>query len=585
MPGFNDASMNAAAFENLVVDSSLIVGRQLAGYPSGDFTLYELIATSNALSASDRQEVEAYLAAKWGFTLPPNHPYKDFQPSGDQWIIPDLPTTISGLVSWLDMTYPGQTGTNIVDRVGGSFSLRGSTLDLSNINNHPSLFFPGTTNTALYRYPINYPPFGSGLFVFTVSDTRTSLPIIAFSGSPLLSYNGNNNLLSIGNTDGYGNITEPSPISVTLNTGPNLVFFAWDGINYYLSANGQSPVVGFHAELQTSDKFTVGMDYKLFTGVIPRMNFGELVVYSQYFEQSERQLLEGYLAWKWNIEGNLPSGHPYAKESPIGATVAEVSPLNIPAQIPSLITWLDAADSETFMVSGQNVSWYDKSATSDVFEKFGLNGQPSFTYTNTGKGPSLPGVYFNGITSLVGNIDTDIYNQPWSCFLVATILGNAQVFTGGFQYGGGTLGNSFGFYSQGGSAVSPMQGSADVYMNSFNPIQPGGPYVFFAQIYGVNGNTPSNAGGCFQFSSPPSRQGTNGQNYQPYPVIQTPWILGTCPGSPISQNFYIHEFLCFSEYFSDGRRQLVEGYIAWKWGLQTQLPQGHPYKLQRPQSA
>jgi hypothetical protein len=31
---------------------------------------------------------------------------------------------------------------------------------------------------------------------------------------------------------------------------------------------------------------------------------------------AERQLIEGYLAWKWNIQDGLPASHPYKKRAP-----------------------------------------------------------------------------------------------------------------------------------------------------------------------------------------------------------------------------------------------------------------------------
>jgi len=583
MVGFDSANLLASAFPNNISNTPLRIGDPSnIIYPANVFQIYELIATSNGISSSDRQEVEGYLANKWGLTLPSSHPYKNFQPSGDQWILTSFPTTVSGLVSWLDMTIPGQTETKITDSVEGLFSVYGSsTLALSNINNQPSLYFPGG-NTALQRFA-NYPAVGSGLFVFTVSDTRTQLPIIAFSGNPLLMYNGGNQQLSIGNTGGNGVITDASPVYVTLKPGPNLVFFAWSNSNYYLSTNGGTPVVGSYARLSESDRFTVGMDYRRSTGEIPTMNFGELVVYSQYFEQAERQLLEGYLAWKWNIEGGLPAGHPYAKESPIGATVSETLPLNIPGQISSLVTWLDAADRGTFVVSGSSVSWYDKSATSDIFTRTTYDA-PTYTITPGGAGASLPGVYFSGFSSLVGTLPANIANGIGSCFLVATVVGNAQVLMGGYQIGTPLNGNSFGFYSQGGNVYSPIQGAQNEYINSLGGLNPGTPHVFFAQM-----DAPSRIGqGSSQFSTP-ANEGTGKEKWQPSVPLSSPWNLGTTVesvGNPaLAQTFYIHEFLCFSDYFTENQRQLIEGYLAWKWGLQSQLPRNHPYYGGRPQSA
>ena len=49
----------------------------------------------------------------------------------------------------------------------------------------------------------------------------------------------------------------------------------------------------------------------------------------------------------------------------------------------------------------------------------------------------------------------------------------------------------------------------------------------------------------------------------------------------IGQHFLngdIAEILVYDTALSDDERQKVEGYIAWKWGLVSGLPGGHPYK-------
>lgn len=43
--------------------------------------------------------------------------------------------------------------------------------------------------------------------------------------------------------------------------------------------------------------------------------YGEIVVFSGT-STSDRQILEGYLAWKWGVQANLPGGHPYASAAP-----------------------------------------------------------------------------------------------------------------------------------------------------------------------------------------------------------------------------------------------------------------------------
>jgi len=42
-------------------------------------------------------------------------------------------------------------------------------------------------------------------------------------------------------------------------------------------------------------------------------------------------------------------------------------------------------------------------------------------------------------------------------------------------------------------------------------------------------------------------------------------------------NSYIGEIIYYSNVLSTAQRQHIEGYLAWKWGLRSSLPGGHPY--------
>ena len=596
MSGFNNLSLKAVTLNGTMTeDAGIVIGTTTGVYTSSNFTLYELIATSNALTSSDRQDVEGYLAAKWGLSaqLPSFHPYKNFEPSGDQWIPPTLPTAISGLVSWLDMTYPGQTNTNIVDRISGSFTVNvgsGNQFQLSNINNLPSLYFPGNSSNYLYKTSLPPTAEGSVLFVFNITDTRSDMPILAWRASsgtapwgPLLTYSGGQTLTLQNNYAGTTG-SDITPVTLPMATGTNLVFFAWDKTNFYLSVNGGIPVVRSNAIPGSATTMYIGTN--LGGSNSPTMNFGELVVYNQYFEQSERQLLEGYLAWKRSIMSKLPNDHPFSKESPIGATVSETGALNIPAQIASLTTWLDAADSATIILKDGLLvqQWYDKSATSDIF-----TGDNFPAYTNTPPGsPSSPGVYFSGFNFLRGTVDAAIGSGVGTCFMVATIGNNVQVFMGGYVSKTPKNGDSFGLMSVDKSITSPIQGVDRV---NRNPL-PGTltlnttPTVLFARINATI--NPPTGDGSYGFATPVNQteiiRGTE-TLLQPSVPSQSPWNLGYIETNPAPQDSYIHEFLCFSDSFTDSQRFVVEGYLAWKWGIQSQLPVGHLYKNARPQSA
>jgi len=41
--------------------------------------------------------------------------------------------------------------------------------------------------------------------------------------------------------------------------------------------------------------------------------------------------------------------------------------------------------------------------------------------------------------------------------------------------------------------------------------------------------------------------------------------------------YQLYEVLIYNSYLSTNQRQQIEGYLAWKWGLQANLPANHPY--------
>lgn len=63
-----------------------------------------------------------------------------------------------------------------------------------------------------------------------------------------------------------------------------------------------------------------GLDDDLYVGNTDGNNsniiFGEILIYQRDLSTSERQKIEGYLAHKWGLDGDLPSGHPYKTNPP-----------------------------------------------------------------------------------------------------------------------------------------------------------------------------------------------------------------------------------------------------------------------------
>jgi len=64
--------------------------------------------------------------------------------------------------------------------------------------------------------------------------------------------------------------------------------------------------------------------------------------------------------------------------------------------------------------------------------------------------------------------------------------------------------------------------------------------------------------------------------------------IGCYNGSPTNPVYetmdgYIYEFIVFTSALSTIERQVMEGYLAWKWGLHGNLPNDHPYYSSPPQ--
>ena len=47
-------------------------------------------------------------------------------------------------------------------------------------------------------------------------------------------------------------------------------------------------------------------------------------------------------------------------------------------------------------------------------------------------------------------------------------------------------------------------------------------------------------------------------------------------------NGLIGEIVVYTTALNSTQRRQVEGYLAWKWGLQSTLPSSHPFKTQTP---
>ncbi len=136
---------------------------------------------------------------------------------------------------------------------------------------------------------------------------------------------------TFGNFEG---LVAPSNASIIIFTGvysgtswyPSGTVF---GTNFFLNgetAAGAPPMPGLASPglvhgrtstLTTIPGFTVGMDRDYNTlNRGWRGKIAEVIGYTSALTVSERQKIEGYLAWKWGIQSSLVTGHPYQSVKP-----------------------------------------------------------------------------------------------------------------------------------------------------------------------------------------------------------------------------------------------------------------------------
>jgi len=99
----------------------------------------------------------------------------------------------------------------------------------------------------------------------------------------------------------------------------------------------------------------------------------EFLYFSESHDTKTRQKLEGYLAHKWGLTNNLPSGHPYKYEPPYKEEPEEIIVTD------GLVLNLDAGDYASYPKSG--TIWYDISGNGNDIT---LTNGPTYDSANNG---------------------------------------------------------------------------------------------------------------------------------------------------------------------------------------------------------
>jgi len=288
----------------------------------------EILFYNSVLTTSQRQQVEGYLAYKWGLVslLPSTHSFKKFPSTSP---LPFLPRGISGCQLWLDGADPAGTGiptsngatvSTWIDKSGNGYNatanVGGSAITIGTLNNVPAITFPAAS-TAAFLLGSTLSVGSSGYSVFFVAN-QTSF---ASSGTRIYAANSGGIQSSINNGNSprtieiYNGTNMASSFTVIANT-PFLYSYTISSTASGLWKNGSSTATGGGSTSSISN-FYIGnysspaSNAYAFTG-----QMGEFIIYNKTLTTSERQQVEGYLADKWGLKSSIPSTHLYRSFPP-----------------------------------------------------------------------------------------------------------------------------------------------------------------------------------------------------------------------------------------------------------------------------
>jgi hypothetical protein len=524
----------------------------------------EIIHYNNYLTTQQCQQLEGYLASKWGLrgNLPATHPFKLYP----IYTRPFQPVDISSCSLWLDSTDICGNGNN--PAIGTAISVwadksgNGNDLTQTVASNQPiftasGVSFDGTSSFMTTTNPNIRPAiFYTVVQANTLSGIRHILRLGTSGGTNAEYYLRQSNAdiaTAYYNTAGTG-------VAVGIGGGATtdlqLISSTWDGSTIYFYKNGglsnSGSLSGTQFVASNATIFGLGTQSNTATNVWSG-TINEVIFFNSYPTDTERQQVESYLANKWNLKSLLPSTHAFKLYN-------SVSSLFTPVQIPGCGLWLDSMEinpnAANPSVGTAITTWYDKSGNSrNLVQNTGSN-QPTFTAS---------GVSFNGSNSFMSRNNLTV--RPAISYVVVqpnTLVGTRHIMRtdNEFFVRNNNATTITTYYNTGLTGATGNGGTATTNLQMITSTWDG----TNIRIY-RNGNLI----GTTAFSGSP-------------PTNQTfPFAIGS--GSNTVTNVWsgtINEIIIYNRLGTSVERGLIEGYLAHKWGLLNSLPASHPYKNFRP---
>ena len=397
----------------------------------------EVIYYAGGVTSSQRQQIESYLSKKWGVTvtnyLPPSHPYRALPPTN----VLFSPISIPGISLWLDagdsstIILNGSNVTQWNDKSGRSLCAVSNTnysgLSLPTYNSSGTQYIQFADSQALIVNNWGYTPGWSCFVAMNTVSLNNRWLISPFSNVSLVMMGMNvggdkiwTNRLPSAGSDATGNHIENTN---AVNTNSNALL-SWYRDGTLQTNNTTNPGVA----LNSTCPLGIGGNATFNDARGGTYNIYEIIIYNTYLPDSQRQQVEGYLAKKWGLLGNLPTTHPYYKTAP--SSIPNFAPVQF---LPSSAT------------NNDNLSYYTNSNTFNGHS--GQYGDPSLTFDNniyTAWSPNIDSyggnftpytlTYTFANTVLVGRVrirclyETNSVHTPTG-FTIINSATNAQLFT------------------------------------------------------------------------------------------------------------------------------------------------------------
>ena len=510
---------------------------------------------------------------------------------------PFKPTDIGGCILWLDGADPAGNGIAPVngssistwfDKSTGGYNMIQGTGSLQPVYNiyssYPGLYFNGSqylSNASLIQSGT-----GGRTTFFVFKDVNTNGTVAYDAGLLVMNFtsynpgqgwsislNGSSNILGV-DTYGaayiaYSNSTPVTNMRNSLTIGMVQVQSSGTVGNIVSYGNGTLFDTIVSSGLTSSAVNTGGVNTAI--GALPGFWYTnayiyEILHYNLSISSPQRQQVEAYLAQKWGLRQQLPQGHPGTRgivypSQPIPTAIYwRYKNTFVPSAVGTVSMWLDGADpagTGTPPSNGSTVStWVDKSGN-------GINltavGTPTYVTASSS-------VYLNG-SSYLQNTNFNFTN--YTLFIVSVQASDqGPLYTNNTT----TAGNSgfFPRYSNGNYYLVQSDGG---WLSAGSPFANGTTYLYSIQYDSLNNIYLWSNG-----SISPVITGTAGT------ITRNKFILGKRDASGFNENMTgnVFEVVQYNSDLGLTARQQVEGYLAWKWGLQANLPANHPYKNSSP---